>query len=128
MPCCPPAAWPGACKRDRSSSVSQRAASSHCPSPQPPTRTLPRLGWEPSPRRRRGEGADLIATMTAARRVALALACFTMLVLVCPFVCPPAQAQTKTRVAGRSLVEVLREFQAQGVRLIFSSDLVSANL
>jgi hypothetical protein len=57
-------------------------------------------------------------------------------------VCPPAlasprgqaqvQAQAaapaKPRLTGRSLIEVLREFQAEGFRLIFSSDLVSPSL
>jgi TonB dependent receptor len=65
--------------------------------------------------------------MIATRRIALAVACvFAMLGMVCP----PASAQTatKSRLAGRPLIEVLREMQTQGLRLIFSSDLVSANL
>jgi hypothetical protein len=57
-----------------------------------------------------------------------------MLAVVCPAVhaqAPPAAspiAAKSVRLAGRPLLDVLREFQTQGVRLIFSSDVVSATL
>lgn len=77
--------------------------------------------------------------MRVARRTVLAVAWVFALL---GFVCLPAAAQSpspsppsappdslaKTRVAGRPLIDVLREFQNQGIRLIFSSDLVSPNL
>jgi len=39
-----------------------------------------------------------------------------------------AQSQTTSRVAGRLLIDVLREYQQQGLHLIFSSDLVTSDL
>jgi hypothetical protein len=55
------------------------------------------------------------------------------LLVVCPVLAAPARAQTQTvltkrQLAGLPLVQILRELQAQGVHVIFSSDLVSSDL
>src|SRR5690242_13479096 len=76
--------------------------------------------------------------MTTARRAALAVACvllFAMPGMGCPAAAartvdddPPRQTTAKPRLAGRPVIDVLREFQSQGIRLIYSSDLVSPTL
>jgi hypothetical protein len=93
------------------------------------------------PRRRRGQVGHVDHHNACSIAHIVSGALVAILLIVCPRAAQArhhvqGQSQTdsqnktpaKTQLLGRPLIEVLRELQAQGLRLIFSSDLVSPNL